>query len=78
MQQFLYALTRIDLFRKDNIQDQLNQIYQMLNLEDDIAIQSVIKSVFDFQAEDNIPRIGPIICAIERQSNLYTKTLHRM
>lgn len=78
LQQFLYALTKIDLFRKDNIQDQLNQIYHLLNLEDDIAIQSVINSVFDFQAEDNIPRIGPIICAIERQSNLYTKTLHRM
>ena len=77
LQQFLYALTKIDLFRKDNIQDQLNQIYQILNLEDNIAIQSVINTAFDFQAEDNIPKIEPIIYAIERQVNKSKKTLQK-
>lgn len=64
-------------FRKDNIQDQLNQIYQILNLEDNIAIQSVINTAFDFQAEDNIPKIEPIIYAIERQVNKSKKTLQK-
>ena len=77
LQQFLYALTKIDLFQKENIQVQLNQIYQMLNLEDDIAIQSNIDRIFNFQAEENIPRIGPIICAIERQLNQSEKTLQK-
>lgn len=77
LQQFLYALTKIDLFRKDNIQDQLNQIYQILNLENDLAIQSNIDRIFNFQAEENIPRIGPIICAIERQLNQSEKTLQK-
>lgn len=77
LQQFLYALTKIDLFQKENIQAQLNQIYQMLNLEDDIAIQSVINTAFDFQAEDNIPKIEPIIYAIERQVNKSKKTLQK-
>ncbi|GEM_PF-5148234 len=77
LQQFLYALTKIDLFQKENVQAQLNQIYQMLNLEDDIAIQSVINNTFDFQAEDNIPKIEPIICAIERQLNQSEKTLQK-
>lgn len=77
LQQFLYALTKIDLFQKENVQTQLNQIYQMLNLEDDIAIQSNIDRIFNFQAEENIPRIGPIICAIERQLNQSEKTLQK-
>lgn len=49
----------------------------MLNLEDDIAIQSNIDRIFNFQAEENIPRIGPIICAIERQLNQSEKTLQK-